>query len=765
MEKLETERDKAGAKRGEGEDEENRQAGGAAAMDIIDSELDFLGREEAKDTLRVDVAGDDDNSDNESDGGEGEHAAGEQADVVKAILEKLSASFGNGLPTTPEIDLGDLLLLDDSQLHRLLQKPKVCNCREVEIDWDNRDWRDGIDPEIDAKAARKVASVLSRMDKLRRLRLDLWPDVVAAIVESLVASSATFQLEALTLSLPGTNPATWRSFSERFLTSVTALHLNFERYREPAEADIAAAAWNQVNTFPLLESLSMKIIDSDRHLISDARTALSSVHRVARSLVSIKLDLGRNRASPELLESLQSAVSSFRKSLKKLEVLGGHSVDPLANGIPPCDGSALLHETFLTGTLEELKFSNLSFTEATMDAARAVAVAGGLNFGAIPVKTIQFDGCCVEEACLVACHDLESLKLHNTAIVPSRRHGDGALSLFGNLERLARFEFGVCESSWTDRVDQHVRWISSNVARSRSLREVTLDVAGRSNTDVNCPALEHLVANFNRTCLVLDLGRSGNLYENFRFFRAGIEAATSLSRLKLRLRDELDKRVVSDLLQSLGRNLSLQFLDLDIRASSDEDAEGVGAAVQDYVSTNSHLSALAFAAEDDLSTFARAVYHMEGEEENLHRFVIRGIKENRRLRVLKLVGRMAASDSSELVSVLEKHNTTLAEIKGLRRGYESEADRAKIRQLLIVNRYLLSFDPAADYVTNARRVPVALWGDVLSRMSTDMCNRYVLELAQRAVAAAGDDGKPRGANLRRGAKRPGPPSIEAAGSV
>jgi hypothetical protein len=60
---------------------------------------------------------------------------------------------------------------------------------------------------------------------------------------------------------------------------------------------------------------------------------------------------------------------------------------------------------------------------------------------------------------------------------------------------------------------------------------------------------------------------------------------------------------------------------------------------------------------------------------------------------------------------------------------------------------------------------MALWGDVLLRTSIDMCNRYVLELAQRAVAAAGADGKPRGANLRRWAKRLGSASIEAAGSV
>jgi hypothetical protein len=167
------------------------------------------------------------------------------------------------------------------------------------------------------------------------------------------------------------------------------------------------------------------------------------------------------------------------------------------------------------------------------------------------------------------------------------------------------------------------------------------------------------------------------------------------------------------------------------------------------------LSAFAFTAEDDHFIPAAASYHRD---------VILGLRRNRRLRVLKLKGRMGASDSSELVSVLENHNTTLAEIEGPRQGYESEADRAKIRRLLAVNRYVLGFDPDADFVANARRVPLGLWGDVLSRMGADRANRCVVELAQRAVAAAGagggGGGTPRAADLppRRGAKRPRAPA-------
>jgi hypothetical protein len=143
-----------------------------------------------------------------------------------------------------------------------------------------------------------------------------------------------------------------------------------------------------------------------------------------------------------------------------------------------------------------------------------------------------------------------------------------------------------------------------------------------------------------------------------------------------------------------------------------------------------------------------------GGFERYHLFAIRGLRSNRTLRELKLEGRMAQSTSAELVEVLENQNTTLIEIQGLHDGYESQEDKAQIDLLLQLNRYGQRLVRSADFVTNARCVPMELWGDVLSRIGTGECNRFVLELAQRAVRGQPADASPPSPRLRRrGTKR------------
>jgi hypothetical protein len=122
--------------------------------------------------------------------------------------------------------------------------------------------------------------------------------------------------------------------------------------------------------------------------------------------------------------------------------------------------------------------------------------------------------------------------------------------------------------------------------------------------------------------------------------------------------------------------------------------------------------------------------------------VVLGLRSNRHLRAVifacparvELYGHGCPQDapvrvdeqvSGDIVSMLRDCNTTLEEIEGLQ--YESGEHAALIDSLLELNRH------GETIRTNAHRVPIEVWGDVLCRIGTDDCNFFVTELARRAV--------------------------------
>jgi hypothetical protein len=126
-------------------------------------------------------------------------------------------------------------------------------------------------------------------------------------------------------------------------------------------------------------------------------------------------------------------------------------------------------------------------------------------------------------------------------------------------------------------------------------------------------------------------------------------------------------------------------------------------------------------------------------EDNRHRavtavllpYLVRGVRRNRSLTELAFrpyrtwYFLVDAPTSGEIVKMLQDCNFTLQRLEGIE--YDSSEHRDRIDHLLLLNRY------GRDFAANARSVPMALWGDVLARISNADCNFFVTELVRRAV--------------------------------
>jgi hypothetical protein len=150
---------------------------------------------------------------------------------------------------------------------------------------------------------------------------------------------------------------------------------------------------------------------------------------------------------------------------------------------------------------------------------------------------------------------------------------------------------------------------------------------------------------------------------------------------------------------------------------------------------------------------------------NVVTFAARGLRNNRHLSAISFLqppirfsiwndsqdapALVDKSTSEEIAAMLQERNTTLQDIEGV--AYESDELEERIRHLLALNRH------GEDLVKEARRVPMGLWGEVLSRIGTADCNHFVTKLARQALL--GDqhgslDPAREGATNERAAKRP-----------
>jgi hypothetical protein len=319
--------------------------------------------------------------------------------------------------------------------------------------------------------------------------------------------------------------------------------------------------------------------------------------------------------------------------------------------------------------------------------------------------------------------------------------------MFLNLGKLAQvsLDINIPRDSDQRTCDDQLRWVSSNFNKSLSLREVSVTIC--SDDEANFPSLELLVAQC-RVRLSLSLIYDTETDINLLSLCAGITAARSLTAMNLGI--WLSPNGFEEILVALQGNEALQDLELYVTfvaelPNEEHQTEQIGNSLQEFISNNKSLGAFCFAYDFFNGS--------PGERINAHH-VVRGLASNRHLRVLNLryTTSTTDSDSAELMQVLSEHNTTLEEIKGLR--IESEAQREQINQLLALNRY------GRNFIASPHQVPLDLWGDILSRVSTDECNRFLVDLARRAVLGRPAE-SPRW-DRRSARKRPRSPASRAA---
>jgi hypothetical protein len=302
------------------------------------------------------------------------------------------------------------------------------------------------------------------------------------------------------------------------------------------------------------------------------------------------------------------------------------------------------------------------------------------------------------------------------------------------------FTFEIDDEDTPD-FDDQVSFISSNLATSQSIREVKIVTSSEDvEWEYYCPSLRQLIVNCQAS-LVLDLCLPAfDDVTSIPFLCAGIEATTSLPSLKLEL-NRVGSFDAGALLMSFQRNSSLRRLDLRLSLYRDifDSNCMVGLALREFISKNSSMSTFSYRFYDE----------NEHEETDYAVHLFRGLQSNRTLRVLECekYWRFTETASAELVNVLRDHNTTLEEVQHLASNVESKTDLCQIERLLMLNRY------GRNFVANANCVPMDVWGDVLSRIGTEDCNRFVVKLAERAVVDGAPEANPHKRELS-GRKRP-----------
>jgi hypothetical protein len=310
--------------------------------------------------------------------------------------------------------------------------------------------------------------------------------------------------------------------------------------------------------------------------------------------------------------------------------------------------------------------------------------------------------------------------------------------MFANLGQLKdlRFEFissrKVAPLCATDEMIgcYQLEWFSSNMHKSHSLREVTLDLC--IDQDEEFQALKLLMAGCRVSLNLRLTTEDADLC--VPFLCDGIEAAASMPSLNLQISDDsLEDEHVVDLLQTLQGNRSIRDLVFTVN-----EREMVGPAMQGLVANNSTLKTLGIEANTEEA-----------------KFIIRGLKHNRQLEVLEFTSRWSPvlldkGTSAELVDVLRNHNTALSGIKGLL--FKSKAHRKEIEWLLSLNRYTrhLLADPG-------RVTPRGLWAHVLGRVRrdgrADVMYHLVNALVRRNVALSAEESGAEGQNLPHWAVR------------
>jgi hypothetical protein len=402
-------------------------------------------------------------------------------------------------------------------------------------------------------------------------------------------------------------------------------------------------------------------------------------------------------------------------------------------------GSDLLRRLLECKSLEEISFEGVSMTSSDTFAVQPAIQDLPTN---LSVTHISFVDCSLTDFALLLISRfkmLESISLMGVRLPQNAQaHVTCALRSLG---RLASFSFEYSEEDMD--ADRHLRWIASSVAPTNLIVQLG-DRWDDPGDQPEFPALKDLITSCSGQ-LSLKLECENNT--NSGFLCEGIEAAQALKELNITINDVIQDGVES-ILGAVSSNYELvKFVGRFGHSgwSDDFDQERVGNFLQDFIANNKRLESFGFC-------FYPTEYPEDKSPAVL--FAARGLRRNQRLQVIEFLSflddytKVPEDVSAEIVSMLQIYNTTLQRIDGLM--YASHEHEEMINYLLESNRLRVS-----RYRDSARRapahrcveilsshVPVDLWGDFLSHVSTAECNVLVTMLARRALFGHGEEELP-----------------------
>jgi hypothetical protein len=567
----------------------------------------------------------------------------------------------------------------------------------VTIAFSHYSWEGAYHPPC-PEAARRVALVLAEMGRCRpgvrlaRLRLHhhrddsgspkaeeedgRLRDAVDAFLGGMAAAAeSTVRFDCLQLNFFGWSDGPWRRFAGRYGPALRRLGVRagasaFHMPRSDA-ADVSRRL--QLSRFAALETLKLSLCD---HETSPA------ILLAARALHAVRtLDLRLNdpervsRSAAGVVRCISDEVARF----PSLETLHVHGYQDYRN--PMYDICPVLEGALHSPSLRVIVLLDMDLGKESRRTPQRYQDLASNN----TVEEISLYSCALGAAgwsLLAGFRGLEKITFHRVQVAPHEiEHVTQCIS---SLKKLAKLSF--------DR-DSEEEWVKKAILAAKSLTDLSVSVFASPYDDSLARALHplqhiHALTRFKGTFFL-----DGDYDESQEESHSYID-------------DESQEE-------------SHSYID------DDDCAYAAGPHLEAWLSSNDVLECfhVVWATYEYDRTVAAIMLP----------YLVRGVRRNQSLTELVFRTahchmpefRVCARTSGDIVKMLEDCNFTLQRLEGIE--YDSSEHRHRVNHLLLLNRY------CRDFAANARSVPVALWGDVLARISNADCNFFVTELVRRAV--------------------------------
>jgi hypothetical protein len=357
------------------------------------------------------------------------------------------------------------------------------------------------------------------------------------------------------------------------------------------------------------------------------------------------------------------------------------------------------------------------------------------------LKTIRLCYCEIGQetvSLLSRCEGLDTVEFESNNL--ESLFADPTTSSLPRIEHLIAFKDRPRDERTPQDSYHYLIWLASNLRNASSLREMSLGLTFRflqpalREVLVSCP--EALTLDLVSGCgLDLEDGHdSVDLEEEYLSVDSlccAIEAAQSLTSFSLTAEMDFNASIpeMASILDSVQRNPALRRFACRFESLFDIQ---IGSHLENFISSSAALEEFEF-----------EFYRESWDEGSTLEGIIRGLRRNRSLRRMNISyyeeeqefvdPYLSQNLSQMIVDMLQDCNTSLQRIEGLQ--YSSREHEERIDALLALNRYGL------DFAANAHCVPMELWSDVLSRISTTECNYFVTKLARQALFGSQGDNR------------------------